>query len=561
MSCFARNPFFALVFFSSCLLLASPLLATPVSVTVVIENRAPAGGTWQSPTWVGFHDGSFDFFDAGAPASAALESLAEDGDVSALNDLFDLESPDGLRDLLVSGGEVPPPLAPGQSVSRTFVLDDANPDHRYFSWASMVLPSNDAFLGTEDPQAHRVFTNSGSFLGGYIPVDGSQVWNAGTEVNDEDPTNTAFYGQAGPNTGQDENGNIQLHPGFLAPGMGGILDDPDFQMADFTVPGYDMISITLYRTETMVSAGEVSGTWRRTNSPYMVEGDITVPEGQTLSLEPGVLVHVIDGKEILVRGELEAIGTAADPIKFTGPDAGQAWRGLQIEGENGHAVLEYCILEYGNRNWDYEYGGVINVEDGTLDARHCTIRESHSWLGGAGIFGDHATLNISHCDIFNNTINSSNSAEGGGILAEYCDVQISDCKISDNELRTFTYFGATNSRGGGIALRNSEGVVERNIITGNYITHSGTNTESAGGGIYVQGYGAQMVNNIVTGNNGSGIWIEAGGLNFGYNDVWNNTPQDFGGSLVPAGAGMISGFNNNGDPSDDYFNISSNPLL
>ena len=34
--------------------------------------------------------------------------------------------------------------------------------------------------------------------------------------------------------------------------------------------------------------GDVSGTWITANSPYNVIGDLEVPNGQTLTIEPGV---------------------------------------------------------------------------------------------------------------------------------------------------------------------------------------------------------------------------------------------------------------------------------
>ena len=81
----------------------------------------------------------------------------------------------------------------------------------------------------------------------------------GTEVNDELPENTAFFGQAAPNTGVDENGVIGTigtdlpdQPGFLPPGSGGILDDPRFRMGDFLVPGYPFVKISFSAADAIV---------------------------------------------------------------------------------------------------------------------------------------------------------------------------------------------------------------------------------------------------------------------------------------------------------------------
>jgi len=47
-------------------------------------------------------------------------------------------------------------------------------------------------------------------------VSGAEVLDGGTEVNDELPVNTAFFGQMAPNTGVAENGVVLEHPGFSA---------------------------------------------------------------------------------------------------------------------------------------------------------------------------------------------------------------------------------------------------------------------------------------------------------------------------------------------------------
>ena len=85
----------------------------------------------------------------------------------------------------------------------------------------------------------------GGFIGGSFTVSGGMVLDAGTEVNDEIPMNTAFFGQMMPNTGTNENGVVMIHPGFLPPGSGGILDDPMFANADFKAAGYQVAEITV----------------------------------------------------------------------------------------------------------------------------------------------------------------------------------------------------------------------------------------------------------------------------------------------------------------------------
>ena len=126
-------------------------------------------------------------------------------------------------------------------------VDPNSASSQYFSFASMVIPSNDAFIANGDPMAHSVFDENGNFVGASFLVmgTGSTVWDAGTEVNDELPANTAFFGQAAPSTGVAEGGTVQIHPGFLAAGSGGILDDPMFASADFTAAGYRVARITI----------------------------------------------------------------------------------------------------------------------------------------------------------------------------------------------------------------------------------------------------------------------------------------------------------------------------
>jgi hypothetical protein len=227
----------------------------PVEVTVVIENLAPPGGTFLTPAWVAFHDGSFDSYDGGAPASPELERLAEDGNTGPISDLFLATTP-GVDATIVSDTGIPP-IAPGETATMTFVLDGRDVANRYFSYASMIIPSNDAFIANGNPTAHRIFNNGGHFMGADFIVTGADVNDAATELNDEAPENTAFFGQMAPDTGQNEDARIHAHPGFKLPGAGGILDDPMFADADFVLHGYDQARITI--TTDFPGGGSSSG--------------------------------------------------------------------------------------------------------------------------------------------------------------------------------------------------------------------------------------------------------------------------------------------------------------
>lgn len=219
--------------------------ASAATLRVTIENLAPINGGFLTPAWVGFHDGTFDLYDRGESLDdfTGLESLVEDGDTSQLTDAFAADNPDGVQATLLSDG--PPPLEPGELTSFTLDVDPAT--NQYFSYASMVIPSNDAFIANGNPLAHEIFDDAGNFLGADFIILGSDVLDGGTEVNDELPFSTAFLGQQTPDTGIDENGVVTEHPGLTVGTILGTTDSSalnglplNFTGADFTAPGYQV---------------------------------------------------------------------------------------------------------------------------------------------------------------------------------------------------------------------------------------------------------------------------------------------------------------------------------
>jgi hypothetical protein len=239
-------------------LLAAAAPARAEQVTIQITSRASESGFFLAPVWVGFHDGSFDLFDAGSPIAAGgtLERLVEDGDPEPLQGAFAAAVPDGLGGFITAPGgfEDVPVFEPGEQGTLTFELDPVK--HRYMSFAAMILPSNDAFIGNDDPRMIELFDASGHFKGMQVfSILGTDVWDAGTELNNE--MNAAFLNQSEPDTGVTTSNPVTLHPGLIGsyanPAVGqtpiilgatlepGITFDP--VASDFTRPGTVVIDI------------------------------------------------------------------------------------------------------------------------------------------------------------------------------------------------------------------------------------------------------------------------------------------------------------------------------
>ena len=64
--------------------------------------------------------------------------------------------------------------------------------------------------------------------------------------------------------------------------------------------------------QTFITAGDVSGTWTSANSPYKILGEITIPNNETLTIEPGVNVIFLGHYKFNVQGRVIAIGTLSD---------------------------------------------------------------------------------------------------------------------------------------------------------------------------------------------------------------------------------------------------------
>jgi hypothetical protein len=196
------------------LLLATAAAPTvlAVEVRVTVENLAPQNSISLAPFRFGFGNGTFDSFNnnetaflLGFPtiADAPIVSIAEGGSGSNWFPAFAAAEPNAdLGSVLGPGG----PFLPGQSNSTVFSVDTNN---RFFTFATMVVPSNDHFLGNANPLAFEVFDLAGNLILSEIIEDASRIWDAGSET--ENPLNAAFLAVGTNANRENENGAVEFN--------------------------------------------------------------------------------------------------------------------------------------------------------------------------------------------------------------------------------------------------------------------------------------------------------------------------------------------------------------
>jgi len=210
-----------------------------------------------------------------------------------------------------------------------------------------------------------------------------------------------------------------------------------------------------------------------------VDGDLNIPDGNTVIMEPGSQLIFLGHYGLDIQGELLAEGTEEKMIKFTGPhDIG--WKGLSFNEtpEANNSSLEYCIIEYGKSNGyckDDRYlpdplfnGGGIFVKDyDNLIIENCIIENNHANHGGGGIYLKNSDIIIKDCIIMDNTAWSNpewpNTKGGGGIYCESSNPQILNCTIKNNLC----------SPGAGVCLYDSSPTIKYCLIIKNGYSNTG----------------------------------------------------------------------------------------
>lgn len=156
-----------------------------------------------------------------------------------------------------------------------------------------------------------------------------------------------------------------------------------------TTVGFSAQSV---QASTAVTGSIATTTWTVANSPYYITARATVERGNTLTIEPGVIVKFDDGASLTVAGNLVADGTADDAIVFTslkddsyGGDTNgdgtatsptfQDWNGVVFAWQRVAPTgqFDYVTMQYGGGE---ENSGMLALNSGNITISHSTFRYS-----------------------------------------------------------------------------------------------------------------------------------------------------------------------------------------
>ncbi len=128
--------------------------------------------------------------------------------------------------------------------------------------------------------------------------------------------------------------------------------------------GLVILCFTMANVAAVEIRGLQTGMWTLADSPYLVQGDVLIPPGQTLVIEPGVVVQFAGYYKLKVAGTLYAVGTDTRRIRFTSVNdpefaagvvpaqtaSNQDWWGIEFTTPRSNASkMDYCEIFYCNQ--------------------------------------------------------------------------------------------------------------------------------------------------------------------------------------------------------------------
>ena len=385
-------------------------------------------------------------------------------------------------------------------------------------------------------------------------IEYCNIWdNFTTNVFGIDFDTTIFPGNFSldPKFADDNAGDYQLlsHSPCIDAGDPSGSYDPDHTILDLGAFFYDQTDPSEIRSALNRKFERITPEY----SPYLVTSDIWIEEGDTLIIEPGVVLQFNSSTDLRfsfnIYGVLIAEGAAANPIVFTSNRA----QGIRGDWENFHfhpasagSKLSHCEVSFATQvvvetdidfSNCYFYRNELNVRLLSADASFdYVVFDGHGENGLTCVNRSNPT--ITHC-VFNQN-------NGYGLyLSDRCNAVVENNLFIGNGVN-------------GIKCSNfsAPDIINNSIVNSGYYGLFCTNSSNP-----------RIINNIIAYNLNGGIRLRqssypdtlihncsVGVLSYPSNLYYNDPAT---GDTLWVGA--MDSLNWNGDPSDAFNNISLDP--
>jgi parallel beta-helix repeat protein len=188
----------------------------------------------------------------------------------------------------------------------------------------------------------------------------------------------------------------------------GLINFTNYQFRVIAINAYGTSGFSNSVTSTPYTGTYVSGAiaanahWTTANSPYVVNGNLTINPGVTLTIDADVQVLFMGNYSFTVGGILKPMGDSSNPVIFSSANASPAkgdWKYIQLN--NPANKLQYMTVEYSDRG--------IYVPSGITSPKNPVIRNNTLQNNNNGVYFEPSTAPVITSNTITNNTNGINA--------------------------------------------------------------------------------------------------------------------------------------------------------
>ena len=103
---------------------------------------------------------------------------------------------------------------------------------------------------------------------------------------------------------------------------------------------------------------------------YLVSANFVMDNNTTLTIMPGTILKISNGVQIWIKGDLNAIGTFDNRIKFIAEDIG--WKGFLLKPSKGEGTLTPSSSYYNFKFCEFLYTAIVMLDVGCVNCNYTT---------------------------------------------------------------------------------------------------------------------------------------------------------------------------------------------